>query len=295
MNKNIVGLVIFIILFSSIIIPITSITAKNITRVKTYDIDVPIWKVGDSWTYHYTESMTFGLNYTLSGDITLKVVDDSGDSYYLEGKSRPHGAFFLSDLFAGTDSILEKLILKTTVFTKLTMRLQIKKSNLGLESFNERIKGLFFFKIGLITIPIPIQAEKFMNIEFDPTWEIMPFPLYDGKCGNLSGTEIVFTDWFVHMFWGLVPIDGPWTELAFIVTHVPYTCSAEQITVDAGTFDVLNVSAEMEDGSRFVSYYSEDVGNIVKEEISKTFAGGTVWHTLVLELKDWSYEQLIGG
>jgi len=283
MKKIILGLVICIIFFSSNILPVTSITAKNTSRVILNNAEVPVWEIGDEWTYHYTESMTFFLNYTISGDITLKVVDDSGDSYILEGKSRPRGVFYLSEL-------LEGLELKTTKFITYSMRIQIRKSDLGLESFNERIKGMFFFKIGPITLPIPIQAERYMDIEFEPTWEIMPFPLYDGKYGNLCGTEIVYNDLYTYMFWGRIPVDGPYEDLTFIVTPLPYTCSAEEIIVDVGTFDVFKLSAERENDYRFVSYYSEEVGNVVKEEITKAFAGGTVWHSLVLELKDWSYE-----
>ena len=294
LKRNKVCLFACILVFSSAVIPVASMTNKNMSRATVNGADVPIWDIGDEWTYHYTESMTFGLNYTLSGDITFKVVDETGGSYVLEGKSRPHGGFFLSDLFAGTDSILKKLILKTTVFTTLTMKLQIRKSDLGLESFNERIKGIFLVKIGPITLPLPIQAEKYMDVEFDPTWKIMPFPVYDGKYGNLTSTEIYFNDLFINMFWGRVPVDGPYKDLTFIVTPLPYTCSSEQIKVDAGTFDVFKVSAEREDDYRFVSYYSEEVGNVVKEEICKCFAGGTVWHSLILELTDWNYKQLIG-
>jgi len=282
MKWYILGLILSILLFSSSVIPVASITTKNITRVLTYDADVPIWEVGDSWTYHYTESMTYFLNYTLSGDIKLKVVEDTGDSYVLEGKSRPHGEF-------NGDYYYEGLIFKTTIFTTLSMRIQIRKSDLGVESFNEKIEGFLFAKIGVITIPIPLQFEKYQDIEFDPTWEIMPFQLYDGKYGNLSYTEIVFIKTYAHMLRGSLPF---WDDenFRFIVNPIPYTCSSEKITIDAGTFDVFNVSAEREDDYRFVSYYSEEVGNVVKEEITKAFAGGTVWHSLVLELKDWSYE-----
>jgi len=283
MKWYILGLILSTLLFSSTVIPVTSITTKNINEVITYNTDVPIWEVGDSWTYHYTESMTYFLNYTLSGDIKLKVVDDSGDYYVLEGKSRPRGEF-------NGDYYYEDLIFKTTIFTTLSMRIQIRKSDLGLESFIEKIEGFLFAKIGVITIPIPLQFEKYMDIEFDPTWKILPFPLYDGKFGNLSGTEILFIKTYAHMLWGGLPF---WDDENFrcIVTPIPYTCSAEEVTVDAGTFDVFNVTAEKEDDYLFVSYYSEEVGNVVKQEISKTFSGCTMFHNLILELKDWNYER----
>ena len=283
MKRHIFGIIVCTFLFSSSVIPITSITAKNINRAITYDVDVPIWEVGDSWTYQYTESMTYFLNYTLSGDIKLKVVDDSGDYYTLEGKSRPRGEF-------NGDYYYKGLIFKTTLFTTLSMRIQLRKSDLGVESCNEKIKGFLFAKIGVITIPIPLQFEKYGDVRFEPTWSIMPFPLYDGKYGNLSGTEIVFIKTYAHMLWGGLPF---WDDenSVNIVTPIPYTCSAEEVTVDAGKFDVLKVSAEADDGSSFVSYFSEEVRNVVRQEICKTFIGGSLNHYLILELKDWNYEQ----
>jgi len=277
MRRNIVGLVVCLVIFSSAVISVASMTDGCMTKTGSNHSEIPIWEIGDKWTYHYTESVTSGLNYSFSGTINLKVVDDSEDSYVLKGKSKPRGAFFY-----------EGMQFKSTIFTTISMRLQVRKNDLGFESFEETIEGIFFVKIGPITLPIPFQAEKYMNIEFDPTWEIMPFPLYDGKNGNLSGTEVVNIEFIVNMLWGKIPLYN-YKNFAIIIMPVPYTCSAEQITVDAGKFDVINVSAICEDGSRFISYYSDEVGNIVKEEICKTGGGGTVWHHLILELKDWSY------
>ena len=126
------------------------------------------------------------------------------------------------------------------------------------------------------------------RVEFDPAWNLIPFPLYDGKYGNLSGTEILHINVYANLFWGLIPVFGP-TNMSIPLTQVPYTCSEEQITIQGRIFDVFNVSAEWMDGSRFVSYYSEEVGNVAKEVIYIPYGGGTVWHSLTQELKDWSY------
>jgi hypothetical protein len=168
------------------------------------------------------------------------------------------------------------------------MRLKMRKDDLGLESFVEKIKGIFLFKIGSVTLPIPIHFALNLNINFDPTWAIIPFPLFDGKYGNLSGTEILHIKVYARLLRGLIPVWGP-QNFSIPLTPVPYTCSLEQINVEGNTFDVYNVSAEWMDGSKFVSYYAEDVGNVAKEEILIPYGGGEVWHSLVLELKEWSY------
>lgn len=277
MKKKIIGMFVCILMISIIVIPVTALSDRYDVMAISYDVDLPIWEEKDSWTYHFTESRTHGYNYSFSGDITLKVVDDSSDSYILEGKTKPHGTLDLGGFG-----------LKTTRLTSFSMRLQIRKNDLGLESFVERYKGIFLFKIGSITLPVPIQFELHINVVFDPTWVIMPFPLFDGKFGNLSGTEIWHTDAYAHLFWGVVPVFGP-QNISIPLTPVPYICSEEKITVQGNSFDVFNVSAEWMDGSRFVSYYSEEVGNVAKEVIYIPYGGGYVWHSLILELKEYSY------
>ena len=54
-------------------------------------------------------------------------------------------------------------------------------------------------------------------------------------------------------------------------------------------YNDFNVSAEWIEGSWFESYNVEDVGNVAKEVIYIPYGGGYVWHSLVLELKDYSF------
>ena len=277
MKKKIIGIFVCVLMVSTIVIPVTALTDRHDIGTTSYGANIPIWEKGDSWTYHFTESRTYAYNYKLSGDLTFKVVNDSGDSYLLEAATKPHGVFDLGGFG-----------LKTTRFSSISMRLKMRKDNLGLESFLEKIKGIFLLKIGPVTLPIPVHFALNLNIEFDPTWAIIPFPLFDGKYGNLNGTEILHIKAYAHLFWGLIPVFGP-QNYSIPLTPVPYTCSVEQIDVEGSTFDVYNVTAEWMDGSRFVSYYAEDVGNVVKELILIPYGGGEVWHSLVLELKDWSF------
>lgn len=277
MKNKIIGTLLFLILISAIVYPVTAITDLYNNQTDLRDAEIPIWEKGDKWTYNFVESRSQMFTYTLSGELTLKVIEDSGDSYVLEAKTRPHGNFDMGSYG-----------LKTTRLTFMTMRIQMRKSDLALENFFYQIKGFLFITIGPVTIPIPIQVDGSATVEFDPPWVIMPFPLYDGKSGELSGVEILNINVYFTVFWGLVSVYGP-QNYSIPYFPVPYTCSQEQITVEAGNFDVFNVSADATDGSRFVSCYSEKIGNVAREIILIPYGGGRVQYSLTLELKDWSY------
>jgi len=279
MKKKIISVAAGIIILISTVMPVASFADKNEIRTISYDADIPTWKVGDKWEYHFIESVIgyYPLTYSLSGYITFEVVEDTGDSYVLEAFTRPKGLFDLGSIG-----------LKTTMLTTLSMKLQVRKTDLALENFYEKIKGIFLVTVGPITLPIALQAVGNSDIEFDPPWVIMPFPLSDGKCGNLSGTEFVYTNYYMNLFWGLVPALGPFNR-TWPMTSLPYTCSQELVSVEAGTFNVFNVSAEWIDGSKFMSYYANEVGNVVKEVIYIPYSAGGVRHSLILELKDCNY------
>ncbi len=277
MKNKIIGIFLFIFLSSAIVNPVTAITDFHKNQTILNDADIPIWEKGDQWTYNFVESRSQMFTYTLSGELTLKVVEDSSDSYVLEAKTRPYGNFDMGGYG-----------LKTTRLTFMTIRLQMRKTDLALENFYYQLKGFLFITIGTVTVPIPIQVEGSTNVEFDPPWVIMPFPLYDGKSGELSGVEILNINVFFTMFWGLVSLYGP-QNYSIPYFPISYTCLQEQINVEAGTFDIFNVSAEATDGSRFESCYCEEVGNVARELILIPYGGGRVQYSLILELKDYSY------
>lgn len=279
MKKKIIGFVLCLFVFLSTIVPAASIINKYEIKTISNSVEVPIWKVGNKWTYNYIESRTWDPAYEFTGELTFKVVDDSDYSYVLKASTRPRGAFDLGSINIG---------LKTTLFSKMTMELQLRKTDLGLESFVEEIKGIWKLKIGSVTLPIPIQILGRYNVEFEPTWTIMPFPLYDGKYGDISDVEILHINDTLHLFWGLILAYGPLTE-AIPIGPLSYTCSEEEITVNDRKFNVYNVSAVWMEGSKIVSYYSEETGNIVKIVIQLLTAGKNTIYSNILEIKDWSY------
>jgi hypothetical protein len=255
MNKNLIEILVIIILFTSTAVPVLSLPDQQEINPTSFEVDIPVWSAGDKWTYRYSEERTFDPAFSFSGELTYEVMDDSGDSYVLEASFNPQGAFDLGNIG-----------FKTTRFTTESMRLQMRKSDLGLERYQYQIKGILLITMNSITLPIPIQIIANDNIVFEPTWVIIPFPLYDGKQGNLSSVEILHVNATLHLFWGLILAYGPLTE-SIPFSPMPYTCTEEVITVEAGTFTVYNVSAEWMEGTHFISYYSEEVKNVVKEDI----------------------------
>ena len=136
MKKKIINIFVCLTLISTIAIPVASVSDTQVIRSTSYVADVPTWEEGDEWTYHFTESATVDPVYSLSGDITLKVVDDSGDSYILEASTHPIGKIDMGIIG-----------LKATRFTTFTMRLQMRKADLALEKFREIYKGFLLLTI----------------------------------------------------------------------------------------------------------------------------------------------------
>jgi len=289
MYKKLIGIFVCMLLIATFAIPISALNKvyENNPEPITEDEDVPVWEVDDSWTYNAvlflnSSSPNQTLEYTIEAEFVLTVVDDTGDSYILEGIGQ--------SVSGGVD--LGLLGLKTTRFSKIAAQLQMRKTDLGLEFWNQNMKGILLLMIGPITLPIPIQLEANTDVEFNPTWVITPFPLYDGKNGTFDDTELMHTNSFIHSFWGLIPISGP-DEYSWHTGEVPYTCTEEQVTVPAGMFDVFYITGDHYYGENghdyYRTYYSPEAGNSVKESIHIGNELETTYFSFDLELISTTY------
>jgi hypothetical protein len=94
MKIKIIGIVLFM-LIATMLGSVADINLKeNIQITKSViddQIDTPIWKIGDSWTYHeqyssfgYWEDGTLGYVWYLNCTSTYTVTDDTGDTYKVE-------------------------------------------------------------------------------------------------------------------------------------------------------------------------------------------------------------------
>jgi hypothetical protein len=290
MYKKLVGIFIMMLFIASLAIPISALNKdyEHPVNPTGNSADVPIWEVGDSWTYDviFYQNNTgpnLTLTYKLEGEYVLTVIDDTGDSYTLEGVAkRLSGAIDL-----GTFG------LKATRFVRAHTELRLRKADLGLEFWNQNLKGILFLTIGPITLPIPLQVNANVDVEFNPTWVITPFPLVDGKTGTFDVTELIHTNSYLTLFWGLIPVSEG--DYAWHTPEMPYSVNEEQISVEAGTFDVFYITGDYISGNYhdyYRTYYAPEVGNTVKQSINidKSETMGETYYGLDFEMKSTTYE-----
>ena len=290
MKTKIIGILVCMLLIATMAIPISAL--NKIYEIEPEPIsneaDVPTWEVGDTWTYdthnyiaaspNVTDAMVVNVN----GELILEVVDDTGDTYKLTGTMTPMNG--IVDLPGNLD-------LRITRISSYNSNLEIQKTDLSLINHEFTMKGICLFTLGPIPLPIPIQMQYYRSTEFDPIWEILPFPLYDGKTGEYENCTMTI-EWDVSMFWGLIPIDSG-IDYDGWVGDGPYTCEEDTITVEAGTFDVFNVSGYVDFGEAGHDYYytnyAEDVGNIAKGIYNIDADNGNTMFLIELELIETTY------
>jgi hypothetical protein len=292
MKKKIVGIFVCMLMIATLAIPISALNNDVKLENKAISIvaDVPTWQVGDSWTYNThiyiaaSENITDDMVVDVTGELIFEVVDDTGDIYKLEGLMKPmHG---IIDLPGNID-------LKISRMSSYKSTLEIHKSNLSLVKHELIMNGIVFLTLGPISLPLPIQMQNYRTTEFEPMWEIFPFPLFDGKTGDYENCLLI-EEFRVSMFWGLIPINSGNISQAN-VGNGSYECNEDTITVEAGIYDVFNISCIVDYGpyvqDRFFSNYAEDVGNIAKGLYHLDYeATGNTYFLIKLELKSTTYK-----
>jgi hypothetical protein len=268
LKTKIVGIVVCTLLIATTLVSAINVNQKSITPT-LFIADVPIWEVGDSWTYEIEKTTRSDPNetmaYTLAGDLILSVKSDAGDYYTLEGIGE-------SISILGN---IGSLGLKSSRIITVESNIVIRKSDLAVSSYYFMFKGIAFIMLGPIIIPFPVQVQVYRDSEFIPEKSIFPFPLHDGKNGTFDKV-LIEEDWATSMFWGLITADSG--NNTWHSTFNNYTCTAEQITVPAGTYNVYNVSNFNPAGDKhnhIELYYNASAGNAV--EISFTMYHGD-WH-----------------
>jgi hypothetical protein len=289
MRKKIVGIFVSMLLIATIAIPISAINKEYEHNPISTGADVPIWEVGDSWTYNMelyiaaSQNVTDDMVADVSGELIYEVVEDSGDTYKLTGKMRP---------FKGIVDLPGNIDMKVTRLSSYSSNLEIQKTDLSLINHYYSMKGIVLLTLGPIPLPIPIQIHHSRMSEFNPVFNITPFPLNDGDSGVFADS-LVTEETETSMFWGLIPYIQK--EVEWRTGDVEYNCTFESITVPAGTYDVYNVTGDLfyeEDGhDMYRSYYAEEIGNVVKSITQIEFLNtGETYYYMELELKSTTYE-----
>jgi len=220
-------------------------------------IDIPTWKIGDKWTYHFDIYADFGVTqkevaYGTSDNMVYTVVDCSGDEYKLKFKGRFSG--WIKAPFA-TIRITRLSIIKGDLI--------IQKSDLAIKEWNMKINGITLPMSGNIPIPLPLPLQMGINVELSPAYRILPFPLYDGKHGILPDSTLNHSGFISLLFGKLFDFELEW----IIEAHDhPYRCDKEIISVNAGTFDAYEIITGFI-GLKVENHYAPEVGNMIKQEI----------------------------
>jgi hypothetical protein len=292
MKIKIIGILVIMLLIAGMAIPISALNKENIPNINPISngADVPVWEVGDSWTYNMeyymaaSPNVTDGMVAEVGGELTFEVVGDSGDTYALAGTMKP---------MLGTVDLPGNIDMRITRLSSYSSDLELQKTDLAILNHDVLLKGMVLLTLGPFPLPIPLQMQNTRQTEFTPVLNILPFPLNDGDSGTIGEFTVTETS-EVSMFWGLIPIEQE-EDLEWPIAHQDYTVTFESITVPAGTFDVYTVEAEYHWGTEgvdwFYSYYAEDIGNVVKSSINIDFGETEVtYYNIELELVSTTYE-----
>jgi len=253
------------LLIATAVLPVVgTINEDENIKIKTNmlndPVDVPVWELGDSWTYN-EKYCSIGSNYAWYHNCTIvcTVTDTTGDSYTLE---------WLSENDEGSYTIDGFYRLKFTPYTKFTQETQHRKTDLAHERTYWQEKGLVIWLIGNINLPIPAQFSDVFEETYTPADESLPFPITAGTTGTIP--EYSYTGHEkVALYWGLIKIID--SDYSGTILAREYTCEMATITVPAGIYDAYNISIEgnfheNEDiHTTTWTYYVPQVGYIAKQ------------------------------
>jgi len=171
------------------------------TMSTVYNVDVPVWEIGDQWTYqiddisYVVEQEGKSINLQLSiAELPLTVISTAGDSYTLEFETTMNGQYKVgvnpSDSPVNVSLIFSNLDISGTVL--------VDKSTLGIKDISAGFKReKFSIEIQQSYIPLPPFLQKFstritmnLGITFDPPLALLTFPLNTGTSWSLTATNI---------------------------------------------------------------------------------------------------------
>ena len=178
-------------------------------HIQPLSVDVPVWHVGDFWTYKVDNvSVNFQENnqtiyLTVSIDqLPLTVERATADSYALSFSTKANGHAII-DVDAG-DGPINMVVDFTNV--QLSGSIMIEKTQLGIQSIDATLHGLFrlniieqpYTNLSFHHVPIPITMN--VTIAFSNPVSILAFPMDTGKSWNLSATDFTING-EIHSVW----------------------------------------------------------------------------------------------
>ena len=237
----------------------TSVKEEHIGTT-SYEADVPVWEVTDSWTYNeqynsfaYRNDGTTFYTWYLNCTSTYTVTDDTGDTYTVKMTTKN----MEGRLTIGPYRI------RFTPFYKVTQEIEHRKTDLAYVDMSTQEKGFVFWLIGNIGFPIPAYFSDIWENSLTPANEFLTFPLTAGTNGTFSSFTSTGNE-KLALYFGLITIyDVEWTDLEFPAKN--YTCEMADITVPAGDYEAYNVSRDEGSAQNFsYCYYVPEVGFYAK-------------------------------
>jgi hypothetical protein len=269
---GLVGLLIFMLVISTFIV-----SAENIETLNSPinpDDDVPIWNIGNSWTYQVSE---FSVDYAyeeisivMNGQIDdfKWTVTDTSTDYILDVEGKV-SATFEGTLPFGSGILNFNGDIKSNR-NKITGEIVFTKTNLEIVDFNAEIKGIAKIQIHPIPFKLPLPIKITANADLSTAFPLLNFPLKIPKFWNLPEMDIEMHTTFGGIF-GIfsyplkLTTHYSWTPLAFSVL------AQETITVPEGTYDAWKIESLI--GDYFTYYYAPAVGNLIKIEVNMPRGG----------------------
>jgi hypothetical protein len=274
MRKNVIISLLALMLVIPSFIATAETTEKSNPIINQSD-DVPIWEVGDSWTFfvsEFTVNYTYGdLNIVMDGqidDFKWTVSDTSGSSYIVDITGKVSATFACA--FPIGDNVLNVNGDINPARNKITGKIVLTKSNLEIEDFNAEIKGIASVQIEPLPIKLPLPIKITADADLSTVFPLFNFPLHLLKFWNMPDLDITMYTTFGGMF-GIIKIpitfyvSYSWMPLAFSILV------QESITVPAGTYDAWRIQSLI--GDYFVYYYAAEVGNLIKIDVNMPSGG----------------------
>ena len=246
---------------------------------KSFDDDVPIWDVGDSWTY---KVKNFTVDYS---DVDIKVyihgtIDDfkwtvastSGTDYTLD---------FIGELTAdytiyyntGSNEIYLTGTFKP-LLTRLDGTLVFTKSSLEFKDVDAQIRGITMAVISPLPFALPIPFKLVVSGNLDSVFPIIDFPIHNGKTWNSPAINIQMQ---ATMGGPLGIISFPFTLSSSFPSWLIGCTDYTSINVQGKTYDAYEIEPILV--TLFRLYYAPEVGNLIK--IDAALTNGNVHAELV--------------
>ena len=211
--------------------PPQKMESKSSTELMSsaYDADVPVWEVGDQWTYqidnisllYQQEDKLINLYLTIA-ELPLTVISTTGDFYSLEFQTSADGqAKINTDLGDGPVNI-------SITFSNLEIsgNVLIEKSTLGIKEVSAAFnKGKFTVKIinqPYIELPnflkkISAKITMDMTTAFGTPFSLLTFPLSTGIFWNSTATNFTLNG----------KLQSPWLNLLNFLNNMAKLLNAE--------------------------------------------------------------------